>query len=108
MINEQLIQVAIKNDTFEISSPLYYILLIEAKSVFTIDLVSYHAVPNRVVFLSPYQHFQLTDTLETSIQSLSFHADFYCIEYHKKEVRSEEHTSELQSRENLVCRLLLE
>src|SRR5690606_41703990 len=25
-----------------------------------------------------------------------------------KEVRSEEHTSELQSRENLVCRLLLE
>lgn len=86
MINEQLIQVAIKNDTFEISSPLYYILLFEAKSVFTIDLVSYHAVPNRVVFLSPYQHFQLTDILETSIQSLSFHADFYCIEYHKKEV----------------------
>src|SRR5207302_5403481 len=34
------------------------------------------------------------------------------IEYHDREfrlvVRSEEHTSELQSRENLVCRLLLE
>src|SRR5690606_39423474 len=28
--------------------------------------------------------------------------------YFHKEVRSEEHTSELQSRENLVCRLLLE
>src|SRR5690606_41333159 len=27
---------------------------------------------------------------------------------HCKRVRSEEHTSELQSRENLVCRLLLE
>src|SRR5690606_39599937 len=27
---------------------------------------------------------------------------------HALEVRSEEHTSELQSRENLVCRLLLE
>src|SRR5690606_39631022 len=26
----------------------------------------------------------------------------------KRDVRSEEHTSELQSRENLVCRLLLE
>src|SRR5690606_40142322 len=26
----------------------------------------------------------------------------------RKEMRSEEHTSELQSRENLVCRLLLE
>src|SRR5690606_24092474 len=28
--------------------------------------------------------------------------------YHMEDVRSEEHTSELQSRENLVCRLLLE
>src|SRR5690606_41620568 len=33
-----------------------------------------------------------------------------CLEQHLAcvEVRSEEHTSELQSRENLVCRLLLE
>src|SRR5690606_41910821 len=30
------------------------------------------------------------------------------IKYHGRLVRSEEHTSELQSRENLVCRLLLE
>src|SRR5207302_7924439 len=30
------------------------------------------------------------------------------IEVHNLGVRSEEHTSELQSRENLVCRLLLE
>src|SRR5690606_41990141 len=29
------------------------------------------------------------------------------LDFHK-EIRSEEHTSELQSRENLVCRLLLE
>src|SRR5690606_40344594 len=29
----------------------------------------------------------------------------FCVVYH---LRSEEHTSELQSRENLVCRLLLE
>src|SRR5690606_39644723 len=29
-------------------------------------------------------------------------------EYNKSAPRSEEHTSELQSRENLVCRLLLE
>src|SRR5690606_40184368 len=32
----------------------------------------------------------------------SFHINLF------KEIRSEEHTSELQSRENLVCRLLLE
>src|SRR5690606_41081804 len=29
-------------------------------------------------------------------------------EYKERGIRSEEHTSELQSRENLVCRLLLE
>src|SRR5207302_8234995 len=34
--------------------------------------------------------------------------DIYAIIGHEAERRSEEHTSELQSRENLVCRLLLE
>src|SRR5690606_40990510 len=33
---------------------------------------------------------------------------FYVLTAAGREVRSEEHTSELQSRENLVCRLLLE
>src|SRR5690606_40545107 len=33
---------------------------------------------------------------------------FYYKENYDVEIRSEEHTSELQSRENLVCRLLLE
>src|SRR5690606_41519862 len=32
----------------------------------------------------------------------------YTLSYKNTPVRSEEHTSELQSRENLVCRLLLE
>src|SRR5690606_39659500 len=36
--------------------------------------------------------------------ALQYFAGFYCSECS----RSEEHTSELQSRENLVCRLLLE
>src|SRR5215475_15095943 len=31
-----------------------------------------------------------------------------CVDVHLPRLRSEEHTSELQSRENLVCRLLLE
>src|SRR5690606_40125649 len=30
------------------------------------------------------------------------------VQFHGNDLRSEEHTSELQSRENLVCRLLLE
>src|SRR5690606_42087976 len=33
---------------------------------------------------------------------------YFCFTGHKNTDRSEEHTSELQSRENLVCRLLLE
>src|SRR5690606_40153260 len=42
----------------------------------------------------------------TNVQSLNYseHYDIYAT----PKVRSEEHTSELQSRENLVCRLLLE
>src|SRR5690606_40341850 len=32
----------------------------------------------------------------------------WVLKYYSIELRSEEHTSELQSRENLVCRLLLE
>src|SRR5260370_17077490 len=35
-------------------------------------------------------------------------ADLRVVERHRGEVRSEEHTSELQSHLNLVCRLLLE
>src|SRR5690606_41817874 len=34
--------------------------------------------------------------------------DWHFTQWDAKAVRSEEHTSELQSRENLVCRLLLE
>src|SRR3712207_7509995 len=34
--------------------------------------------------------------------------DFFSYEYEKSAERSEEHTSELQSRQYLVCRLLLE
>src|SRR5690606_41633124 len=34
--------------------------------------------------------------------------NYFCRRIHFLRLRSEEHTSELQSRENLVCRLLLE
>src|SRR5207302_5933586 len=36
------------------------------------------------------------------------HVELVGLDYDTMEQRSEEHTSELQSRENLVCRLLLE
>src|SRR5260370_2845361 len=72
--------------------------------------------------------FFFNDTATTEIYTLSLHdalpiltqADFFvfffsfqnyilqCIKKHKDVIRSEEHTSELQSHLNLVCRLLLE
>src|SRR5204863_9964267 len=75
--------------------------------------------------LAPY--FFFNDTAPTEIYTLSLHDalpisapadDEYrtagttisCVvlQYQLREVRSEEHTSELQSRRDLVCRLLLE
>src|SRR5690606_42110976 len=69
--------------------------------------------------------FFFNDTATTEIYTLSLHdalpilraapqrprqegADRLCARGHITGLRSEEHTSELQSRENLVCRLLLE
>src|SRR5690606_40977771 len=46
------------------------------------------------------------DTETTSLDALS--AELVGISFAYEKGRSEEHTSELQSRENLVCRLLLE
>src|SRR2546427_8695133 len=49
----------------------------------------------------------------TAADSKSYHPDFEVINAHSpinkfERLRSEEHTSELQSQSNLVCRLLLE
>src|ERR1022692_5142308 len=63
--------------------------------------------------------FFFNDTATTEIYTLSLHdalpISFHCIPlgsfspgYHPDDLRSEEHTSELQSPCNLVCRLLLE
>src|SRR2546429_7333930 len=55
-------------------------------------------------------HLGIGGTLLVGILSLVFHAPPLNTIFVKKsaEVRSEEHTSELQSRLHLVCRLLLE
>src|SRR2546430_14767955 len=68
--------------------------------------------------------FFFNDTATTEIYTLSLHdalpiSDAHqfripsrsrptCCRYHRRDSRSEEHTSELQSQSNLVCRLLLE
>src|SRR6266496_6861656 len=68
----------------------------------------------------PYLFFFFNDTATTEIYTLSLHdalpigAEHYPVEIEAGDApdgsphRSEEHTSELQSRRDLVCRLLLE
>src|SRR5215475_15485447 len=68
-----------------------------------------------------FSFFFFNDTATTEIYTLSLHDALpilplhltpdereACLDAFVEVVRSEEHTSELQSRENLVCRLLLE
>src|SRR5690606_41641567 len=46
--------------------------------------------------------------VEQDVFGIGIHFLYIVDTFHRFLVRSEEHTSELQSRENLVCRLLLE
>src|SRR5215475_9157150 len=84
----------------------------------TILSLTFAAIPSWVFII---YFFFFNDTATTEIYTLSLH-DALPIDRHPDldvahpqsstravtPVRSEEHTSELQSRENLVCRLLLE
>lgn len=84
MKTEQIIYIKRNSTSFDLRSNLYQILLFKSEAKFSIDLVDYSVSSNHIVFLSPYQNFRLFEGL--NVCALSFHADFYCIEYHKKEV----------------------
>src|SRR5690349_24120197 len=55
-----------------------------------------------------FQNLAGTDVRHGKTRSAGVHGQYNCIYEYKEEARSEEHTSELQSRRDLVCRLLLE
>ncbi len=65
---------------------LYSILLFEGDCSFLVDNTLYHSTVPTILFLSPYQSFKWLSNVDTSIRTVLFHGDFYCIEYHKKEV----------------------
>src|SRR5690606_29780169 len=70
---------------------------------------SYATLSNNGLFAYPGQGFGVLDVFEDGSSWISFYGNENNrakLLYQKE--RSEEHTSELQSRENLVCRLLLE
>src|SRR5690606_4287782 len=47
---------------------------------------TYRNASNALLFLSPYQHLAWKSTPTASVSRVLFHGDFYCIEFHKKEV----------------------
>ncbi|SDL06277.1 AraC-type DNA-binding protein [Pedobacter sp. ok626] len=68
------------------ASPLYNIFLFEGKGRISIDFTEYDFAGNIVLFSSPYQLVRIIAETPIKVRSLQFHGDFYCIEYHKKEV----------------------
>ena len=68
------------------SDAFYHIFLFDGKGKIIIDFVEYNFDGKTVLFTSPYQNIQILSDKNIEISILSFHGDFYCIEYHKKEV----------------------
>lgn len=87
--NDRLFSVKIKKGSDfidDFSIPYYCIMLFRGKANFLVDFVEYRSHGNTVLFLSPHQNFKWQGAGGIPIRLLTFHGDFYCIEYHKKEV----------------------
>lgn len=67
-------------------SLMYNIFLLEGRGKVSVDLAEYTFEGKVALFTSPYQiiYFDTDQPIQT--RRLQFHGDFYCIEYHKKEV----------------------
>src|SRR2546430_8133396 len=73
--------------------------------IYTLSL--HDALPISINKLSATRKLKIEDAKNKPLtRKKNYHAAYYCWE--RKRGRSEEHTSELQSQSNLVCRLLLE
>lgn len=68
------------------SDEFYHIFLFEGTGTLLIDLVEYNFSGKNILFTSPYQNIQIQSETDFEIDFLNFHGDYYCIEYHKKEV----------------------
>ena len=68
------------------ANPFYNIYLIEGSGEVRIDFADYRFAGPIALFSTPYQHIHFIADPQISVRTLQFHGDFYCIEYHKKEV----------------------
>ena len=67
-------------------NPFYNIFLFDGKGTVKIDLHEYDFNGKILLFTTPYQFVRFKAAEPFNILTLQFHGDFYCIEYHKKEV----------------------
>lgn len=68
------------------SDSMYHIFLFNGNGKITVDFVEYEFNGRTVFFSSPFQNIQILSETQFEVEILNFHSDFYCIEYHKKEV----------------------
>lgn len=68
------------------SDQLYCIFIFQGHGQFTVDGAVYSFSGKTILFLSPYQKLRWLDGETITLYLIQFHGDFYCIEYHKKEV----------------------
>ena len=68
------------------AAPFYNIFLLKGKGIISADFVDFEFNGQIALFTTPYQQIKISGAMEGGIEKLSFHGDFYCIEYHKKEV----------------------
>lgn len=64
----------------------YHIHLFKGSGAVKVDLVDFEYEGNIVLFTTPYQTVHIETEELVNVRTLLFHGDFYCIEYHKKEV----------------------
>ncbi|WP_353184084.1 AraC family transcriptional regulator [Parapedobacter lycopersici] len=66
--------------------PLYQVFLLPDPVEAMVDFTLYRTTAASLLFLSPYQHLTWIKSFSRPVMQVLFHGDFYCIEYHKKEV----------------------
>jgi len=65
---------------------MYHIFLFSGNGKIIVDFTEYNFTGKTVFFSSPFQNIQILSEDHIEIEVLNFHGDFYCIEFHKKEV----------------------
>lgn len=68
------------------SKPYYGIFFLSGRGQVTIDFSDFHFQGNVVLFATPWQFIRIETTETVPLRIIWFHGDYYCIEYHKKEV----------------------